>query len=280
MTFDIASREMSAEEAAELIENGEILGVSGFTLAGYPKAVPKALARRAKKLHDGESLFKLRFFREPRQATNATGNWRGWRNPPESAIPVEQGLAKRNQPRRRFLHRYASRRNGKARSMRILAETDNSDSRSDRRLGRRQDSAVLVLRKFRRVSPGCGPNHRRVECRLRRFPLRNTRLLPVRTPPHASPIPVMRILDRGGKDYVQVPPQKIAAIVRTNRHDTIRPFAEPDETSTIIAGHILEFLDHERRKGRLPKGLPTRAASETLQMPFSRQWREIPSRNR
>src|ERR1700739_1959774 len=36
----------SAEEAASLIERGAAIGMSGFTGAGYPKAVPAALARR------------------------------------------------------------------------------------------------------------------------------------------------------------------------------------------------------------------------------------------
>ena len=39
----------SAEQAAELIEDGMVLGVSGFTPSGYPKAVPLALAERAKR---------------------------------------------------------------------------------------------------------------------------------------------------------------------------------------------------------------------------------------
>ena len=47
----IASKKCSAADAAAMIDNGAILGVSGFTLAGYPKAVPAALATRAEKLH-------------------------------------------------------------------------------------------------------------------------------------------------------------------------------------------------------------------------------------
>ena len=38
---------MSAEAAAALIPNGAVVGMSGFTGAGYPKAVPIALAKRA-----------------------------------------------------------------------------------------------------------------------------------------------------------------------------------------------------------------------------------------
>ncbi|MEG0157418.1 MAG: acetyl-CoA hydrolase, partial [Anaerovoracaceae bacterium] len=39
---------MSAEEAAAIIQDGMVLGVSGFTPSGYPKAIPLALAERAK----------------------------------------------------------------------------------------------------------------------------------------------------------------------------------------------------------------------------------------
>ena len=37
---------MSPEEAAQLIPVGSNVGMSGFTGAGYPKAVPQALAQR------------------------------------------------------------------------------------------------------------------------------------------------------------------------------------------------------------------------------------------
>ena len=39
---------MSAEEAAALIQDGMTVGMSGFTRAGEAKAVPQALAERAK----------------------------------------------------------------------------------------------------------------------------------------------------------------------------------------------------------------------------------------
>ena len=35
----------TAEEAAKLIKDGMVVGVSGFTPSGYPKAVPVALAK-------------------------------------------------------------------------------------------------------------------------------------------------------------------------------------------------------------------------------------------
>jgi succinyl-CoA:acetate CoA-transferase len=46
---ELASRAMPAEEAAALIPAGANVGMSGFTGAGYPKAVPAALAARMDK---------------------------------------------------------------------------------------------------------------------------------------------------------------------------------------------------------------------------------------
>ena len=42
---------MSADEAAALIAVGANVGMSGFTGAAYPKAVPQALAARLAALH-------------------------------------------------------------------------------------------------------------------------------------------------------------------------------------------------------------------------------------
>src|SRR5690625_4505630 len=43
------SKVVSAEEAASYIEDGMILGMSGFTLFGEPKEFPLALSERGKK---------------------------------------------------------------------------------------------------------------------------------------------------------------------------------------------------------------------------------------
>src|SRR5690606_30193740 len=44
----LLDRVVSAEQAASLIRDGMVLGMSGFTRAGEAKAVPMALAERAK----------------------------------------------------------------------------------------------------------------------------------------------------------------------------------------------------------------------------------------
>lgn len=42
---------LTAQEAADIIKNGDNLGISGFTAAGTPKVVTEALAQKAEKEH-------------------------------------------------------------------------------------------------------------------------------------------------------------------------------------------------------------------------------------
>ena len=46
----LKDRVMDAKEAAKFFKKGMVVGTSGFTPAGYPKAVPLALAERGEEL--------------------------------------------------------------------------------------------------------------------------------------------------------------------------------------------------------------------------------------
>src|SRR5690606_14775135 len=48
-----------AASAAARIRAGEIVAMSGFTGAGYPKAVPTALAARARAAHERGEAFRI-----------------------------------------------------------------------------------------------------------------------------------------------------------------------------------------------------------------------------
>ncbi|NKX51344.1 propionyl-CoA--succinate CoA transferase, partial [Arthrobacter deserti] len=53
-------RVMSARQAAELIDPGMTVAMSGFTGAGYPKAVPQALAARMEAAASAGDRFRIR----------------------------------------------------------------------------------------------------------------------------------------------------------------------------------------------------------------------------
>ena len=56
----LLGRRTSAEEAAALIRPGMTVAMSGFTGAGYPKAVPKALAARMERAVEAGEHFQIR----------------------------------------------------------------------------------------------------------------------------------------------------------------------------------------------------------------------------
>jgi succinyl-CoA:acetate CoA-transferase len=60
---------------------------------------------------------------------------------------------------------------------------------------------------------------------------------------------------RIGTPYLELPPEKVVAIVLTDAPDRNSAFKAPDKASKQIAGHILEFLSWEVQKGRMPANL-------------------------
>jgi succinyl-CoA:acetate CoA-transferase len=75
-------------------------------------------------------------------------------------------------------------------------------------------------------------------------------------PPHRKPIQILRPSDRIGVPYLHCPPEKIIAVVPTHDPDYSPPSRPADGDSQLIAGHVLDFLTHEVRHGRLPAALP------------------------
>jgi len=75
-------------------------------------------------------------------------------------------------------------------------------------------------------------------------------------PPDRRPIQILRPSDRIGVPYLHCPPEKIIAVVPTDSPDYATPSRATDRDSQEIAGHVLDFLTHEVRRGRLPAILP------------------------
>jgi len=74
-------------------------------------------------------------------------------------------------------------------------------------------------------------------------------------PPHRKPIPIVKADDRIGDPYYTIDPNKVIAVIETDKADRNSAFTPPDQNSQRIAGHILEFLQHEVKMGRLPANL-------------------------
>jgi succinyl-CoA:acetate CoA-transferase len=74
--------------------------------------------------------------------------------------------------------------------------------------------------------------------------------------PDREPLPIVHPSDRVGTPAIEIPPEKIAAIVITNMPDSASTVLPADEETEQIASHLIEFLQHEVSRGRMPARLP------------------------
>src|SRR5690625_6118112 len=64
---------MSAEEAAKFVNHGDVVGISGFTGAGYPKALPTAIAEKAMAAHEKGEEFQIDLYSGASTAPDCDG---------------------------------------------------------------------------------------------------------------------------------------------------------------------------------------------------------------
>jgi succinyl-CoA:acetate CoA-transferase len=253
----LRDRIMTAEEAAALIPPHVTVGMSGFTGAGYPKAVPRALASRIMDANLAGQNFKIKV-------------WTGASTAPEldGALAMVDGI----ELRLPYQSDPTCRQKINAGQMEYLDMHLSHVAQMvwEGFLGR-LDYAVVevtsILEDGRLVPTSSLGNNRtwidyadKVILEVNAWQSEglegihdihygNT------LPPRRQPIPITHPGDRIGGPYLHCPPEKIAAIVVTNQPDRANTFSAPDAASSRIAGHILEFLSHEVKRGRLPQNL-------------------------
>jgi succinyl-CoA:acetate CoA-transferase len=253
----LRSKVMSAEHAASFIASGSTVGMSGFTGSGYPKAVPLALAAQIEAAHAAHRPFRVRI-------------WTGASTGPE----LDGALAKVDGIEFRLPYN----------SDPIVREKINTGKMEyfDMHLSQVApmawqgflgplDTALIEITAIRPdgaliPSSSVGNNKTWLD-RARQVILevnswQNAALEGMHDiyygtalPPDRVPIPLVRPDDRIGECYFRCDPDKIVAIVETDVPDRNLPFTPPDEAARAIAGHLLEFLRHERAKGRLPASM-------------------------
>jgi succinyl-CoA:acetate CoA-transferase len=239
---------MSAEQAAEMIKDGMVLGVSGFTASGYPKAVPHALAERGK---NGEK-FKVDVY---------SGASLG---PEIDTEMTEAGILGKRMP---YMTDKAFR---KAVNTGVCDYVDMHLSQSAQYVNYgvmpKIDIAIveaLAINEDGSIVPttsvGNTPSFIRqadkviVELNtLQPLSLEGMHdCIILDNPPNRQPIAITNPGDRIGKPYMECGWDKIAAIVITDIQDGLRPLGAISEDSQKIADNIIEFLNGEVKAGRL-----------------------------
>ena len=248
---------ISAEQAAEFIQNGMTVGISGFTGAGYPKAVPGAVAAKAEAAHAKGEAFKIRMITGASTADECDGVL-ARANAIEFRSPFQSDPTLRNQINAgdaAYMDVHLSHIEQQVRAG-FFGEMDvalievagiTEDGKLIPSLG--VGTNVTWLQKAKKVI--LEVNARQNEKLEGMADIYDS----VGLAPFRKPIPLTEAGGRIATPYMHCDLEKIAGIVLTDAPDRNSKFAEPDEMSKSIAAQIIDFFSHEVKMGRLPKNL-------------------------
>lgn len=253
----LASKIVDAERAAQLIEPGANVGMSGFTGAGYPKEVPAALAKRVAAANTRGEPMRVSL-------------WTGASTAPE----LDGALAEVDGIDLRLPYQSDPEIRGKINSAQ-MDYTDIHLSQVGQRVWQgflgRLDIAVIEVSGITedgRLIPSSSVGNNKTwidqadQVILEVNSWQSEQLQGMHDvyygtalPPRRQPIPLTSPADRIGVPYLECPMDKLVAIVETHSPDRNTAFTPPDRTSERIAANVLDFLELEVRSGRLPWNL-------------------------
>jgi succinyl-CoA:acetate CoA-transferase len=242
---------MSAADAAALIEDGMTVGMSGFTRAGEAKAVPRALAERAKT--------------QPLQITLMTGASLG--NDLDKQL-TEAGVLARRMPfqvdstlRRAinagevmFIDQHLSETVEQLRNHQLkrpdiavieaVAITEQGHIVPTTSVGNSASFAIFAKQVIIEINLAHNPN------------LEGLHDIYIPTyRPTRTPIPLVAVDDRIGSSAIPIDPAKIVAIVISNQADSPSTVLPPDAETQSIADHLIDFFKQEVAAGRMENNL-------------------------
>jgi succinyl-CoA:acetate CoA-transferase len=248
---------MPAEAAAALITPGSTVGMSGFTGSGYPKAVPQALAKHMETANAAGEKFRLRVLTGASTGPELDGAL-------AKADGIEFRLPYNSDPIAREKINAGKMEYFDVHLSQVAPMTwqgffGKLDTAVVEIVGVTENGELIP-------SSSVGNNKTWLDCAEKVILEVNSWQNPAlhgmhdiyygtALPPNRKPIPLVRPDDRIGQTTFRVDPSKVVAVVETDIPDRNLPFSPPDETSQRIAGHLIEFFEHEVKKGRLPANL-------------------------
>ncbi|GBC62568.1 acetyl-CoA hydrolase [Desulfonema ishimotonii] len=240
-----------AQTAAGCILDGTNLFISGFT-AGYPKLIPQELVRRAK---NGER-FKVNLFAGASTGGSVDGilaeaDLVGWRRPYMSDRIMRKKI---NANGINFKDDHLSRLASQVRS----GDLGSPDVAIVEAVGITEKGHLIPT-----MSVGNTPTYVReaqkiiIEISAESPELEGIHDIFIpEDSPWRMPIPIYRTADRVGKPFIEMDPNRVVAIILSREQDSCPVFNPPDDVSTRIAAHILDFIRHEIKRDRMPRNLP------------------------
>jgi succinyl-CoA:acetate CoA-transferase len=247
---------MSAEDAAQKIQDGDRVGFSGFTGAGYPKAVPGALAEQMRAAHEAGKPFSIASYTGASTAPEHDG-----------ALAAVDGISMRMPYQSDPVMR------GKINAgVSEYSDVHLSHSGPQVRHGfwGNLDAAVIEVARVNEdgtvlPSSSIGNNNVYLEKADKIILEVNSwqsedlegmhDVYSMKTPPHNIPIPITSAGDRIGSKFFDIDWDRVVAVVESDAPDRNSPFKPLDQDSKTIAENLLDFLGNEVKQGRLPKDL-------------------------
>ncbi len=244
---------LTADEAAAMIGHGSTIGFSGFTPAGAAKAVPLALAKRAKAMHAAGQEMQVRVLTGASTGkcldeALAEADAISWRAPYQSSKALRTRI---NNQTAKFVDMHLSHVPQMVEFGFFghinFAIVEAIDVTMDGRvyLSTSVGATPSYLRHADKVIVEINRHHSK-----RLWEMHDIAILP--KPPYRNPIPIPHPLARMGTPFAVVDPSKILGIVETDSPDGVAPFDEPDDASQRIATHVVKFLTQELHAGRIP----------------------------
>ncbi|HLH56893.1 MAG TPA: acetyl-CoA hydrolase/transferase family protein [Verrucomicrobiae bacterium] len=245
---------LSAAEAAEHVQDGQNVAFSGFTAAGAPKAVPKAIAERARKIHTAGNPFRIGVMTGASTGKSLDGSLAQadavlFRTPYQSDPDLRKSI---NEGRTAFFDMHLSMmpqavRYGFLGPVRwAVVEACDITSAGEITL----TSSVGAAPTFCNVAD-------QIIIELNRFHPASLRgfhdIYEPEDPPYRNPLPLFRPSDRIGSPTIKVNPKKILGIVETDAPDETGGFGEISATTARIGDNVANFLAGEIGRGLIPK---------------------------
>jgi succinate CoA transferase len=244
---------LTPQEAAELIPHGATVAFSGFTPAGAAKAVPHALAALARHRHAAGQPFQIRVLTGASTGPSlddalAEADAISWRAPFQTSAPLRQRI---NDGRVAFVDMHLSH----VPQAVLFGFFGPIDVAVIEATEVTPDGRVYLTN-----SVGASPTFLRVAQKviieLNRFHYRQASemadIVVPKRPPHRNALDLDHPLERIGKPYARVDPDKVVGVVETALPDELGDFTPPDAVSQAIAGHVVKFLLQELAAGRIP----------------------------
>lgn len=244
---------LTAEEAANLIQNGQTIGFSGFTPAGAAKAIPVALANRAKAEHAAGRPFKVGVLTGASTGKSLDGALAeaeaiSFRTPYQSDSTLREQI---NRGQVRFVDMHLSLlpqivRYGFLGPVHwAVVEACDMTLAGGIVLSTSVGASNTYLRLAEKILIELNATHPATLLGMHD-------IFEPGDPPKRQEIPIFHVSDRIGSPICLVDPKKIVGVVPTNLEDESGGFDRTTPVTEQIGRNVAEFLISEMRVGRIP----------------------------